>query len=85
MSTGVIEDLQYSMEDMAQLDTFPTIGSGNLKKVVISQGTEKTKYSSENDDDAKSMATIAGGLGAVSYTHLVSVVFRVFLVLLAFP
>lgn len=66
MSTGVIEDLQYSMEDMAQLDTFPTIGSGNLKKVVISQGTEKTEYSSENDDDAKSMATIAGGLGVLT-------------------
>lgn len=66
VSTGVIEDLQYSMEDMAQLDTFPTIGSGNLKKVVISQGTEKTEYSSENDDDAKSMATIAGGLGVLT-------------------
>ena len=66
VSTGVIEDFQYSMEDMAQLDTFPTIGSGNLKKVVISQGTEKTEYSSENDDDAKSMATIAGGLGVLT-------------------
>ena len=43
MSTGVIEDLQYSMEDMAQLDTFPTIGSGNLKKVVISRAQEKTE------------------------------------------
>ena len=40
--------------------------SGNLKKVVISQGTEKTEYSSENDDDAKSMATIAGGLGVLT-------------------
>lgn len=73
VSTDVIEDFQYSMEDMAQLDTFPTIGSGNLKKVVISQGTEKTEYSSEkteysseNDDDAKSMATIAGGLGVLT-------------------
>ena len=43
VSTGVIEDFQYSMEDMAQLDTFPTIGSGNLKKVVISQGTEENR------------------------------------------
>ena len=33
VSTGVIEDFQYSMEDMAQLDTFPTIGSGNLKRL----------------------------------------------------
>lgn len=66
VSSTSISDLQHSLEDMAQLDTFPTIGSGNLKKEVITENGQTTTYDSENDADAKSIATVAGGLGAVT-------------------
>ena len=42
VSSTTISDLQYSLEDMAQLDTYPNIGSGNLKKEVITQGGQTT-------------------------------------------
>lgn len=70
VSTSVVENLQYSMEDMAQLDTIPSIGSGNLKKVSISQGTNTIEYDSEQEDDTKSLATIAGGLGVLTLTDV---------------
>lgn len=66
VSSTSISDLQYSLEDMAQLDTYPTIGSGNLKKEVITKGGETTAYDSENEDDAENIAAVAGGLGAVT-------------------
>lgn len=66
VSSTTISDLQYSLEDMAQLDTYPNIGSGNLKKEVITQGGQTTTYDSENDDDAQNIAAVAGGLGAVT-------------------
>ena len=61
-----ISDLQYSLEDMAQLDTYPNIGSGNLKKVVITRDGSETTFDSENNDDTEAIATAAGGLGAVT-------------------
>lgn len=66
VSSTTISDLQYSLEDMAQMDTYPNIGSGNLKKEVITQGGQTTTYDSENDDDAQNIAAVAGGLGAVT-------------------
>ncbi|TCS78486.1 uncharacterized protein DUF4340 [Muricomes intestini] len=60
-----ISDLQNKLEDMAQLDTYPNIGSGNLKKEVITQNGSSTTYDSKNDDDSKNIAAVAGGLGAV--------------------
>lgn len=58
--------LQHTLEEMAQLDNYPNIGSGNLKKEVITRGGETTTYDSENEDDAKNIAAVAGGLGAVT-------------------
>lgn len=60
-----ISDLQYELKDMAQLDTYPTIGSGNLKKEIITQNGSTTIYDSENNEDAENIAAVAGGLGAV--------------------
>lgn len=69
VSSTSISDLQYSMEDMAQLDTYPTIGSGNLKKEVIKQGDSTTVYDSENEEDTENIAAVAGGLGAVTLSE----------------
>lgn len=66
VSSAVIEDLQYTLEDMAQLDEYPNIGSGNLKKETIIQNGETTVYDSENEEDAENIAAVAGGLGAVT-------------------
>ena len=69
VSATVIDDLQYTIEDMAQLDTYPSIGSGNLKKETITQNGEVTTYDSENADDDENIATVAGGLGAVTLSE----------------
>lgn len=66
VSNTSISDLEYTLDDMAQLDTYPSIGSGNLKKEVIKQGDQTTTYDSENDDDSEAIAAVAGGLGAVT-------------------
>ncbi|CUX25853.1 DUF4340 domain-containing protein [Clostridium sp. C105KSO13] len=65
VSSTSISDLQNKLEDMAQLDAYPSIGSGNLKKVVITQNGSSNTYDSKNDDDSKNIAAAAGGLGAV--------------------
>lgn len=66
----VITDLSYTMEEMAQLDVFPSIGSGNLKKVTILQNGKTTVYDSEKEEDETAIAVIAGGLGAVTLTDV---------------
>ena len=62
---NVIDVFQHSIEEMAQLDEYPNIGSGNLKKETITQNGGTTTYDSENEDDAEAIAAVAGGLGAV--------------------
>lgn len=66
VGSSVTGTLQHTLEEMAQLDSYPNIGSGNLKKEVITRGDEVTVYDSENEDDAKNITAVAGGLGAVS-------------------
>lgn len=62
---NVIDVFQHSLEEMAQLDEYPNIGSGNLKKETITQNGGMTTYDSENEDDAEAIVAVAGGLGAV--------------------
>ncbi len=69
VSNTTITDLQYTLADMAQLDTYPSIGSGNLKKEVITKAGTSTTYDAENEEDAQNIATIAGGLGAVTLSE----------------
>ena len=51
---------------MAQLDEYPSIGSGNLKKEVITENGKTTTYDSEDEDQSEDIAAVAGGLGAVT-------------------
>ena len=61
--------LQTELDQIAQLDTYPSIGSGNLKKEVITQNGETTTYDSENEDQAEDVAAVAGGIGAVKLSE----------------
>lgn len=66
VSAAVMEDLQYSLEEMAQLDQVPSLGSGNLVKETITKAGAQTTYSADNKDDSEAVATVIGGLGALT-------------------
>ena len=69
VASSVLDDFKTELSDFAQLDEYPSIGSGNLKKEVITEnGT--TTYDSENEDQEEEIAAFAGGLGAVSLTKV---------------
>lgn len=65
IDSSLVGALKFSLDDLIQLETFPTIGQANLKKVTITKGDTVTQYKSSNDDNTESISTIAGGLGAV--------------------
>ena len=69
ISATSLDDIQTELDQIAQLDTYPSIGSGNLKKEVITQNGETTTYDSENEDQAEDVAAVAGGLGAVKLSE----------------
>ena len=69
VASSVIDPFNYALDDMAQLDDYPSIGSGNLVKEVITQDGGTTTYDSENDDQAEDIAAVAGGLGAVALSE----------------
>lgn len=66
VESSVLDDLNYTIDDMAQLDAYPAIGSGNLVKEVITQNGETTTYDSEDEEQSEDIAAVAGGLGAVT-------------------
>ena len=65
VSSQVIEDLNYTEEDLIQLDDYPSIGSGNLEKAVITQNKNSVVYDSADETQTEQIIAIAGGLGAV--------------------
>lgn len=65
VASGVLDELQYTMDELAQFDTYPEIGSGNLMKETITENGKTTTYDSEKEEDAEKIAAVAGGLGAV--------------------
>ena len=69
VASTALDDLQYTLDEMAQLDEYPSIGNGNLKKEVITENGETTTYDSENEDQAEDIAAVAGGLGAVTLSE----------------
>lgn len=64
VSADLLSNLSYSLKDMMKTDTFPTLSSGNLKKVVITGGGKKKTYTSKSKTD---MDNIAGGLGVFTF------------------
>ena len=70
VSSSVIDGLGYTLDDMAVLDDYPAIGSGNLVSESITQNGETTTYDSENEDQDEDIAAVAGGLGAVTLSDV---------------
>ena len=70
VSSASASDLQYSLEEMAQLDVFPSIGSGNLKEAAFTDSQGTRQYSSSKSEDTEAIAAIAGGLGAVTLSKV---------------
>ena len=64
VSADLLSGLSYSLNDMMQTDTFPTLSSGNLKKVVVTSGSRVKTYTSKSKND---MDSIAGGLGVFTF------------------
>lgn len=64
VSADLLSGLSYSLNDMMQTDTFPTLSSGNLKKVVVTSGSKVKTYTSKSKND---MDSIAGGLGVFTF------------------
>ena len=69
VSSTAADNLTQSLDEMAQLDEYPSIGSGNLKKVSITENGETTAYDSENEDQSEDISGIAGVLGAVTLSE----------------
>ena len=59
--------LQFDLTNLVQYDTVPSIGSGNLKSVTITENGTDTVY--EEDDQ---VGELAGGFGALSLTDCVN-------------
>lgn len=58
--------LQFDLTNLVQYDTVPSIGSGNLKSVTITENGTDTVY--EDDDQT---GELAGGFGALNLTDCV--------------
>lgn len=62
VSSDVVNSLSSTLDDFIQKDTFPTLSSGNITKVVVTQDGKKTTYKSDDDIDS-----IGGGLGTFTF------------------
>lgn len=69
VKSTITDSFNYTLADIAQYDEYPSIGSGNLVKEVITQNGETTTYDKDNEDQEEDITAIAGGLGAVSLTE----------------
>lgn len=72
VSSTAVSVFQYDLDTLVQKDTMPSIGSGNLLTAEITENGQTTTYSSDNDDDSETLATIAGGYGAMTLEDLAS-------------
>lgn len=68
--SSVVDGLNYTLDDMAVLDDYPSIGSGNLVRESVTQDGKTTTYDSENEEQAEDIAAVAGGLGAVTLSDV---------------
>lgn len=63
VSSDIASGLSSSLDDLITTDTFPTLSTGNLKKVLITKNGKTTTYTSKK----KNLDGIAGGLGAFTF------------------
>ena len=58
-----ITPLDYSLDNLIETDTFPTLSTGNLKKVLVIQNGKAKTYTSKK----KNLDGISGGLGVFTF------------------
>lgn len=63
VSSDITTSLSYSLDDYITTDTFPTLSTGNLKKVIITKNGKEKTYTSKK----KNLDNIAGGLGVFTF------------------
>lgn len=63
VSSDIASGLSSSLDDLITTDTFPTLSTGNLKKVLITKNGKTTTYTSKK----KNLDGIAGGLGVFTF------------------
>lgn len=68
VSSSALSSLSFDLNSMAELDEFPTIGSGKLKEAAITEDGKTTTYKSSNDDDEETINSIEGGLGTFAFS-----------------
>ena len=64
ISGTLVSDLVFDLSSLAENDTLPSISSGNLKKVEVTENGETTVYKKK-----KERSQLAGGWGTISLTQ----------------
>ena len=64
ISGTLVSDLVFDLSSLTENDTLPSISSGNLKKVEVTQNGKTTTYKKK-----KERAELAGGWGNISLTQ----------------
>ena len=64
ISSTLVSDLVFDLSSLTENDTLPSISSGNLKKVEVTQNGETTTYKKK-----KQRSELAGGWGTISLTQ----------------
>ena len=72
VTSSAVSVLQYDLDTLVEKDTMPAIGSGNLLTAEFTENGQTTTYSSDDEEQSETIATIAGGSGAMTLTDLAS-------------
>ena len=67
VESSMVDVMNFDLDSMVQMETFPVIGTDNIKTVSIANGGETTTYDSENNDQSEDITAIGGGLGAAYF------------------
>lgn len=65
ITDDLVYGLSFELTDFVENDTVPSISSGNLTKVTVTENGSETEYTEDED-----LAELAGGWGTLSLTDL---------------
>ena len=67
---SVVNAMNFDLDSMLQKETFPSIGSDNIKKVTITKAGETTEYDADNSDQSDDITAIGGGTWSSLFCRL---------------